>query len=122
MGIVRPAPAVETAVTEIKQEIKALQSPRVEGGLALTPATSTNSDASPKGQIAKKKRKETDDPLFTMDSSDEDNDFNEEFFDDLRLHNEADHMRPQIVGELPEVAQKYAVCELQPSLDIPEVS
>ena len=35
----------------------------------------------------KKKRKETDDPLFTMDSSDDENDFNDEFFDDLRLNN-----------------------------------
>jgi hypothetical protein len=37
--------------------------------------------------VGKKKRKETDDPLFTMDSSDEENDFNDEFFDNLHINN-----------------------------------
>ncbi len=36
-------------------------------------------------------RKATDDPLFTMDSSDDDdNDFNDVFFEDLRLHRTKD--------------------------------
>lgn len=61
-----------------------------------------------------------------MDSSDDDdNDFNDEFFEDLRLHNTNDSKlrKPQILGELPDVAQKYAACELSPALDeSPEIS
>ena len=53
-----------------------------------------------------------------MDSSDDENDFNEEFFDDLRLNNnEVDQKKLQVESELPEVAQIYANCELQPSSD-----
>ena len=59
-----------------------------------------------------------------MDSSDDENEFNDEFFDDLRLHsNEVDQRKPQIPAELPEVGQKYAICELNSCLDnIPETS
>lgn len=53
-----------------------------------------------------------------MDSSDDDNDFNDDFFEDLRLHNtDSQQRKPQILCELPEVAQKFAVCELQPNSD-----
>ena len=48
-----------------------------------------------------------------MDSSDDENEFNDEFFDDLRLRsNEVDKRKNQILAELPQVGQKYAVCEL----------
>ena len=51
-----------------------------------------------------------------MDSSDDENDFNDEFFDDLHLNNnEVDQRKLQVEVELPEVAQKYAICEFQPS-------
>ena len=59
-----------------------------------------------------------------MDSSDDENEFNDEFFDDLRLRsNEVDQRKNQILVELPEVGQKYAVCELNSCLEnIPETS
>ena len=51
-----------------------------------------------------------------MDSSDDENDFNDQFFDDLRLNNNVvDQRKLQVEVELPEVAQKYAICEFQPS-------
>ncbi len=51
MGIVRPAVTLEEAITETKKEeqTKDLLSPKAgEACLALTPATSTNSEASPR--------------------------------------------------------------------------
>ena len=59
-----------------------------------------------------------------MDSSDDENEFNDEFFDDLRLRsNEVDSRKPQISAELPELGQKYAVYELNSCLDnIPATS
>jgi hypothetical protein len=59
-----------------------------------------------------------------MDSSDDENEFNDEFFDDLRLRsNEVDSRKTQILAELPEVGQKYAICEQNSCSDnIPETS
>ena len=59
-----------------------------------------------------------------MDSSDDENEFNDEFFDDLRLRsNEVEQRKTQILVELPEVGQKYAVWKLNSCLDnIPATS
>jgi hypothetical protein len=47
MGIVRPIETLECPIAEIMKENKVLQSPKGEACLALTPVTSTTSDASP---------------------------------------------------------------------------
>ena len=47
MGIVRPTETPECAITDIVKKNKVLQSPKGEACLALTPVTSTTSDASP---------------------------------------------------------------------------
>jgi hypothetical protein len=59
-----------------------------------------------------------------MDSSDDENEFNDEFFNNLRVHSiEVDKRKPQISAELPEVGQKYAIYELNSCSDnIPQTS